>query len=347
MDRQSIDKQNMGKAIYDFPDQLADALNIGRKFSPKNKFKDIRNIVVAGMGGSAIGGDVCRVLLSNELTVPLVVSRNYTLPNWVDRHTLVICSSYSGNTEETLSAYEDAKKKSAMICGISTGGILTEKLHENGCDIISIPSGFQPRAALAYSFVPMLFHFINQGLIEESVLNNIDETVELLRNKRDGYKAENNFNPTIQLAKKIYNTIPIIYGTSDGTAIAALRLKGQFCENADMLAYHNELPEMNHNEIVGWENNADVLNHLSVLWLKDKNDHHRVQLRQGITQKIIDVKNNNQHSIQVEGSNSNSRFLHMIHFGDWVSYWCAILHETDPSPVKPIMFLKGELSLKQ
>ncbi len=347
MDRQSIDKQNMGKAIYDFPDHLADALEIGREFSPKITFKEIRNIVVAGMGGSAIGGDVCRVFLSNELTVPFVVIRNYTLPNWVDEHTLVICSSYSGNTEESLSAYEDAKERGAMICGISTGGTLTKKLHENGLDVISIPTGLQPRAALAYSFVPMLFHFINQGLIRESVLNDIYTTVDLLRNKRDSYNAENDFNPTYQLAKNIYKTIPIIYGTSDSTAVAALRLKGQFCENADMLAYHNELPEMNHNEIVGWENNKDAFNHLSVLWLKDENDHHRIQLRQKITQKIIEVKNTNQHTIQVEGSNTNSRFLHMIHFGDWVSYWCAIFHETDPSPVKPIMFLKDELSARQ
>jgi len=344
MDKQSIDKQDMAKAIYDFPDQLDEALNIGKKFSPVNKFKDIRNIVVAGMGGSAIGGDVCRVLLAKELTVPFVVNRNYALPNWVNEHTLVICSSYSGNTEESLSAYEDAEERDAMICGISTGGVLSEKLQENGHDVISIPAGLQPRAALAYSFVPMLFHLIQQDLIKESVLNDINETIKLLRSKRDEYSTENVKNPAVQLAKNIYTTIPIIYGTSDSTAIAAIRLKGQFSENAKMLAYYNELPEMNHNEIMGWENNANGLKHLCVLWLKDEKDHDRIQLRQGITQKIIEEKIKNQHTIQVDGSSANSRFLHMIHFGDWVSYWCAILHETDPTPVAQIMFLKDELS---
>jgi len=168
MEKNSIDQQNMGKAIYDFPDQLENALEIGLKFKLINHFENIRNIVVAGMGGSAIGGDVCRVLTSNELSVPLSVCRNYSLPNWVNHHTLVICSSYSGNTEESLSSFLDARKKGAKICGISTGGQITNKLKENELDIIMIPSGLQPRAALAYSVVPMLFHLINQGLISES-----------------------------------------------------------------------------------------------------------------------------------------------------------------------------------
>jgi len=346
MDIRSIDTQNMGRAIFDFPDHLLDALEIGRDFSPNNLFRGVRNIVVAGMGGSAIGGDVCRLLVSNDLKVPFIVIRNYTLPNWVNEHTLVICSSYSGNTEESLAAFENAREKGAMICGISTGGFLTEKLQENGMDVISIPAGLQPRAALAYSVVPMLFHLIKQGLINNSVLDDIHDSVKMLLSKRDRYQTENEKNPTYQLAHKIYNTIPIIYGSSETTAIAALRLKGQFCENADMLAYHNELPEMNHNEIVGWENNSDAFNHFSILWIKDENDHPRVQLRQEITQKIIEEKNENQYVICVGGSTPNSRFLHLIHFADWVSYWCAIFNHTNPSPVKPIMYLKNELSAK-
>ncbi|MFQ6677214.1 MAG: bifunctional phosphoglucose/phosphomannose isomerase [Fidelibacterota bacterium] len=347
MDIKSIDTQNMRKAIFDFPAHLIDALTIGRNFTPKNIFQDIQNIVVAGMGGSAIGGDVCRLLVSNDLTVPLVVCRNYTLPNWVNKHTLVICSSYSGNTEESLSAFENGQEKGAMLCGISTGGILTEKMQAIGLDVISIPAGLQPRAALAYSVVPMLFHLINQRLINDSILDDIQNAAEMLMGKREGYRTENRQNPTYQLASKIFDTIPIIYGSSETTAIVALRLKGQFCENADMLAYHNELPEMNHNEIVGWENNSDVFNHFSVLWIKDEKDHPRVQLRQEITRQIIEGKNTNQHIIRVEGSTPNSRFLHLIHFGDWVSYWCAIFHDTNPSPVKPIMRLKNKLSEKE
>lgn len=346
MNTRTLDTQSMIKAIYDFPDQLAEAMAIGNNFSPNNIIGDIRNIVVCGMGGSAIGGDVCRALLSSELTVPLVVCRNYTLPNWVNKRTLVICSSYSGNTEETLSACVDAKAKGAQMCGISTGGTLTEKLETHGRDVINIPSGLQPRAALAFSVVPMLYLLKAHGLIGDSIFEEITKTVELLQDEREVYAREDSSNSAYVLAKNIYKTLPVIYGTSDSTAIAALRWKGQFCENADMLAYHNELPEMNHNEIVGWENNAELFKHISVLWLTDSSDHERVQLRQDITKRIINVKNTKQHIISVTGSSATVRFLHLIHFGDWMSYWCAILHGTDPSPVAPIEELKAELSSK-
>ena len=346
MNKQSLDTEHMAKAIYDFPDQLAQAMDIGKNFSAKTTFNKIQNVIVAGMGGSAIGGDVCRALLAAELNVPFLVSRNYNLPNWVNENTLVICSSYSGNTEETLSAFADAKAKGANICGISTGGSLTEKLNTDNYDIIAIPAGLQPRAALAYSIVPMLFLLRAQRLIGDSIFNDISNTVKLLRVHRDEYAKEVASNLTYTLAASIYKTLPIIYGTSESTAVAALRWKGQFCENASMLAYHNELPEMNHNEIAGWENNAKLFDNMSVRWLTDSNDHDQVQLRQKITKRIIGMKNNNQHVIAVAGSSVRVRLLHLIHFGDWVSYWCAILHGTDPSPVIPIMQLKEELSSK-
>ena len=346
MEQHSLDTQNMAKAIYDFPVQLKDAFEIGQKFTSSETNSDIRNVVVAGMGGSAIGGDVCKALLINELTVPMVVSRNYTLPNWVNEHTLLICSSYSGNTEETLSAFEDAKAKGALICGISTGGSLTEKLKEINADMIQIPSGLQPRAALAYSVVPMLSILHSFRLIGDEVITQVGKAFNLLSEKCDTYSKEDVSNPTYLLAQKIYQTLPIIYGTTETTSIAASRMKGQLCENGDMLAYNNELPEMNHNEIVGWENNSELFNQFSVVWLTDEQDHDRVQLRQDITRKLINMKNVEQHTISVAGSNRTERFLHLIHFGDWVSYWCAILHGTDPSPVLPIEQLKADLAEK-
>jgi len=344
MNTHQIDTQNMKNAIYDFPDHLEDALNIGKQFQPKNIFTNIQNIVVTGMGGSAIGGDICYTLVSDELNVPLIVNRNYSLPNWVNEHTLVICSSYSGNTEETLASYKEAKANGAQICGISTGGILTEKLIGDQFDLVKTPGGLQPRAALAYSVIPMLYVLKGQGLIGNSIFDDISETIELLRIHREEYRLEDKTNQTYSLASSVYQTLPIIYGTSGSTSVAALRLKGQFSENADMMAYFNELPEMNHNEIVGWENNSEIIEKMSVLWLLDENDNERVQLRQKITRGIINNNNHHQYIISVKGSTARIRLLHFIHFGDWVSYWCAILHHTDPTPVEPIMQLKSELS---
>jgi len=146
------------------------------------------------------------------------------------------------------------------------------------------------------------------------------------------------------MAKEIYGMIPIIYGVTDTTGVVALRWKGQICENSKMLAYHNELPELNHNEIVGWGNNPDLLNELSVIWLRDKFDNERIKARQDITKQILNDMDIMQHEIRAEGETKVERMLDLIYFGDWLSYWCAILHDTDPSPVEKINKLKEALA---
>lgn len=338
-----IDPQNMFDAIYRFPDQMEDAIEIGQAFNLQNDYKTINNIVLAGMGGSAIGGDVVRTIVADELEVPFFVSRNYALPNWVDKHTLVICSSYSGNTEESLSAYADAKSKDAMICGISTGGELSASMKSNGYDLITIPGGLQPRAALAYSFIPTLFLLNKIGLISDSFIADINSSISLLGKKREEFSIQESSNSVYDLAKDVYGMIPVIYGVTDTTGIVALRWKGQLCENSKMIAYNNELPEFNHNEIVGWENNPDLLAELAVIWLKNSSDHPRSQARQGITKQILDNLEIVQNEVLAVGKSTIDRFLYLINYGDWLSYWCAILHNTDPSPVKKIDKLKGEL----
>ena len=319
---------------------------IGKAISLKNIYNNIKNIVVAGMGGSAIGGDVTRLLLQDELKIPMYISRSYRLPNWVDNSTLVICSSYSGNTEESLSSFKEAQIKKAKIIAISTGGALSKQVEELGFDIITIPKGLQPRAALALSFVPMIYLLKTLKLITSKTINDLTNAINLIDTKRELYNKEINENPAYYLAKNIYQSLPIIYGENESTAILAVRWKGQLSENAKMLAYHNELPEMNHNEIVGWENNPDLINGISVIWLSDLSDHPRTAIRQKSTREIIGNLAGSHEIVTVEGNSIVERILLMIHFGDWVSYWCAILHGTDPTPVKKIDRLKGILAEK-
>ena len=340
---EKLDPGKMHKLIFDFPDQIEQAMAIGESIVLQRPYTGIRNIVVAGMGGSAIGGDIVRTLAKNELNIPMVVSRNYTLPNWVNEDTLVICSSYSGNTEETLSAFEYGRDKGAQIIGISTGGSLTKRMKELDLDIVDIPPGLQPRAALAISFVPMLYLLKKLRLIGSTTIVELNDAVSLIRGKRNKYGAESDENPTHALAQRIYQTIPVIYAESDATAALAVRWKDQLSENSKMLAYHNELPEMNHNEIIGWENNPDLIHQISVIWLSDENDHPRTAIRQDYTRDIIGSLSGNQEVVSVEGNSITDRYLHIIHYGDWVSYWCAILHGTDPTPVKKIDRLKGIL----
>lgn len=333
----------MYQAIYDFPDQMAQAMEIGSSISLKGDITSVNGIVVAGMGGSAIGGDVTRVFAGSELKVPMIVSRNYTLPEWVNQDTLVICSSYSGNTEETLSAFDDAISRKANIVGISTGGELTIRLTKARLDVVEIPGGLQPRAALAFSFIPMLYILNAIGLIGENFKDFLPTFIEELKNVRDIWSTEGESNPAWTTAQAIYRTIPILYSDSDLTEVAALRFKGQLNENAKMHAWSNRLPELNHNEIVGWENNPELLKKISTVWLADAQTHYRNSKRREVTREIIGNLSASELVLMADGDSLLERLIYLIHLGDWISYWCALAHGTDPTPVVKIDQLKEEL----
>jgi glucose/mannose-6-phosphate isomerase len=265
----SIDSSNMLKSIYDFPFQMKEAKSIGERIELKNTYENVQNIVLCGMGGSAIGGDLSRSLVNESLTVPMFVNRNYSLPNWVNSNSLVIASSYSGNTEETLSAYHEAISKGAKVIGVTTGGELASLIDKNKNEKVLIPAGLQPRAAVAFSFIPLLYLLKKLSITNSKALDELDAAIEKIQSVNDIYSLDNEKNPTYVLAKEIYRTIPVIYGENEMTSTIALRWKGQFCENSKMLAYHNDLPEMNHNEIVGWQENPKLLKQISILWISD------------------------------------------------------------------------------
>ena len=339
-----IDTQNMFGSIWNFPDNIIEAMKIGSSIVLQNNFSKVEKVIVAGMGGSAIGGDITGALIGNELDIPFIVIRGYQLPNWVDDRTLVICSSYSGNTEETLSAFDDAQSRNALICSIATGGTLVDKCLSSGCDVIKIPDGLQPRAALAFSFVPMLYLLKKVGKISSESISWLSKSAKLLKDVREGYSIDDQSNPTWSLAQKIKYHLPIIYTGSERLNPVAIRLKGQICENGKMLAYNNSLPEMNHNEIEGWENNKELFEQYYIIWLKDKDDHGRVKLRQKATRKILRKNGVKQSVLKMSGKSFSERFLHMIHYGDWLSYWCAIAHESDPGLVEKIIQIKKKLA---
>ena len=341
---EKIDKNNMYGSIWDFPENIVEAIGIGESIDLKNKYSDINKIIVAGMGGSAIGGDVVYSLVGNEIKIPYFVIRGYNLPAWVDSTTLVICSSYSGNTEETNEILEKAKFVQAKICAITTGGRLEQLCEKDNFDRVIIPSGLQPRAALAFSFIPILFVLNKLDIISNKFLMWLESSTGLIKQNRKIYSEKNDDNPTWVLAKKIFNKIPIIYADSDRLNTIAVRLKGQICENGKILAFHNIFPEMNHNEIVGWEKNSELFKSYFIIWLFDEKMNERNKARQQIILDMLDKIGLDQLKIEVNGNNFEERFLLLIHYGDWLSYWCAILHNTDPSPVKNINILKNKLS---
>jgi glucose/mannose-6-phosphate isomerase len=297
------------------------------------------------MGGSAIGGDLVRSYLADELKIPFLINRNYTLPNFVGPASLVIVSSYSGNTEETLSAYAEAKDRKAKIICICSGGKLMELAKQDGFLWVKVPEGYPPRAALGYSFVLPLMILVLLKLAPDKQ-SELEETIKTLINGLNSYKAEKKTSENIakQLALKLHKKLPIIYSAENHLDAVATRWKGQICENSKMLAFANFFPEFNHNELVGWKKIDEYKDKLVVIILKDKDDHIRIKRRIEITNGIIQglgVEIIQKESI---GQGLLSRIFSLIQLGDFTSLYLAILNQIDPTPVEVINFLKNELA---
>ena len=343
-DIRRIDPTAMYSWLSDFPGQVEEAVRIGTQSPLALNSKGVKSIVVTGMGGSAIGGDLVRSYLSSELKVPFSVSRSYALPAYVNRRTLVIVSSYSGNTEETLTSYRDAIRRGAKVLCITTGGEVERLAGKHGHPCIKVPPGLQPRAALGYSFFPLLVALSRLGFIKPRQ-RDIKETVGSLTSRSLVYRNPKGFgNLPLEIAKRLHKRLPILYSASDHLDAVSVRWRGQISENAKQLAYGHVLPEMNHNEIVGWNVNPSLMKKMTVVFLRDRGTHPRVQLREEITKKIIKSYASDVLEVRSEGRSLLARIMSLVYLGDWVSYYLAILNKQNPTPVKAIEYLKGELA---
>jgi glucose/mannose-6-phosphate isomerase len=337
------DNFNLFSVTADFPLQIEEAVIIGSNLEPSADLKEIDKIIICGMGGSAIGGDLLRSYLLYECRIPIYVNRNYKLPAFANEKTLVVISSYSGNTEESLSSFDDAVQKGCkIVCSTSGGNLLVLAQTQNRL-IIKVPKGYQPRCALAYSFFPLLMLLSKLGLIEDK-LNIIVRIIELTKRR----SAELSFideskNNAIRIAKHLQGKIPVIYSSCDLLDIANLRWRCQIEENAKCLAYGNFLPEMNHNEIVGWEQNPDITKNFAVIALFDKDDNPRITKRMHITLDVIKANRGMQVEIDGEGETTLERIIDIIYLGDWVSFYLAIFYKVDPFPIEKINILKNKL----
>jgi glucose/mannose-6-phosphate isomerase len=338
------DPSGMYEWIRDFFKQVENGVRIGKSAQVKLNVRGIRNIVLTGLGGSAIGGDLLRSYLADELSLPFVINRHYSLPDFVGRDSLVVVSSYSGNTEETIAAHLDATKRKAKILCISTGGETEKLARKFGQPWIQIPSGYSPRAALGYSFFPLLAIFSKLGFVK-SKAKDIQETIRLLESKSvafcDPTSAENG---PLRLAERLKGRLPVVYSSSDHLDAVNLRWRGQIAENAKQLAFGHVLPEMNHNELVGWRVLTDLMKSMHVIFLRDKATHTRVAVREDITKKIVSQYTSNISEVWSEGKSLLARMFSLIHFGDWTSFYLAVLNGEDPTPVTVIDYLKGELA---
>jgi glucose/mannose-6-phosphate isomerase len=340
-----IDPSGMYDKIYHFPEQLEQAKGIGMGIRPDMKYySGIRNVVVAGMGGSAIGGDLVRSYLAGIVKVPFYVCRHYNLPDFVDNNSLLVISSYSGNTEETLSALDDGIKRGAKVACMTSGGKVADIARSKGYLLVDLPKGYPPRAALGFSFIPLLFLISRLGLIGE-VEGDVSDLILGLKSYRDRYAwdRETEKNPAKSLALRLQNKIPIIYTGPELTDAVGTRWKGQICENAKCLAFNNQFAEFNHNELVGWNAIDAYRDKIIVIYLRDNDDHDRIKQRMEVVRTIIGKQNVDIVDVYSHGDFSLGRMFSLIQLGDFVSLYLAVLNNVDPTPVKVIDFLKAEL----
>ena len=269
------------------------------------------------------------------MTIPFVVNKDYFLPAFVNKDSLVIVSSYSGNTEETVAAMQQAIKAKATVVCITSGGKIMELAKKKNVDCILLPAGMPPRACLGYSMLQILYTLKHFGYLKTDFEKEVRASIKLLNAEEKSIQKQ-----AIGIAKKLNDKLPIIYASADFEGVA-VRCRQQLNENSKILCWHGVIPEMNHNELVGWR---DKDAKKAVLILRNEDDYERVQLRMEINKKVIKKYTNNIIEITSKGKSYFEKAFYFIHLTDWVSVMLADLRHQDAIEVKVIDFLKGELS---
>ncbi len=337
---QKYDTQNQYQVLRDSYKQIE---YTQENFYPELGFNkgQINKIIISGLGGSAISGDLLKNFLKDELSVPVIINRNYFLPSFADESTLMIASSYSGNTEETISSFNDAIKKGCRIICISTGGQLEKLAKDYSVTFIKLLKGFQPRYALGLSFFTLLHLFEKLELIPPQ--NKITEVISnLWKRKAEEFSNEENF--ALKTAQQLLGFIPVIYSASDYTNAIGYRLKSQLNENSKLHSFHHEFPEMNHNEIIGWESHQQKLLHTKVIYILDDSYHPQIKKRFQIVSEFIKKADVDIIPIESNAQEFKVRIMDLIFLVDWISFYLGILRRYDPSEIEYINLLKAKLS---
>lgn len=340
-----IDKSGMLDSVAKFPEQIKDANELIRSTKIEHVYK-VDNIIFTGMGGSAISGDILQSFFREKLDIPIYVNRQYELPKWAHKNTLVIAQSYSGNTEETLSSFKHAYQKRCKIVGISSGGKLEDFCKKRDVIHIKIPSGYQPRAATGYMLFSALMALKEIGILKIDVDKEIEESISISeevisQNKKD-IPTEKNLSK--QLAKKIYQKIPQVYGWKQYTPIAK-RWCTQFNENSKIICRYDEVSECNHNDIVGWAMNPEVAKKfVCILFREHEDESIYLSTRLDFMKKLFKTNVVETLEINIQGKKKLSKMMYAMYLGDFTSCYLSILRKIDPTPVNIISELKEELA---
>lgn len=308
-------------------------------------WKNSSQLLVLGMGGSAIGGDFLNGVVGQQIARSITVSRTYELPAWVGPTTLVIICSYSGNTEETLSTAQQAHKRRARICAVTSGGKLAAWCLPKRIPFVKIPSGWPPRSAMGYLAGVPLGLLARLGLISRTRLRVEAACMEVERFILGALAPSipSRRNPAKRLAAQLAGRLPVLYGFADGWEVVAYRWRTQIEENAKSLAFHHIFPEATHNEISGWVQPHLLVKKMTAIFLADRSMHPRTRRRMEFAAKIVQGEGAKTQFVEVAGRSRLSRMLKLVSLGDFTSIYLALLYGQDPTPVVRVEALKKYL----
>jgi len=342
----TVDRSGMLEVQMSMPEALLNARRLAEEFLERGEVKGLLEeepsaLVVAGMGGSAIGGELLRDWLFGSSPIPIHVSRGYQLPSFIDEMSLVFAVSYSGNTEETLSSFQDAVSRGCRTIAVTSGGRLGEMSARHGVPCLRLPRGLAPRAALPYLFLPLALILDEMALVS-GLEKELEEALRVLRGLRREVAPETPQadNPAKLLALSLSHTIPVVYAPR-GYSGVALRMKTQFNENSKVPAYRAVLPEAFHNDVVGYEGPRELLGSLSAVFLRDGEEDPRLRAKMDVMRGLLEGRVRVLREVWARGEGRLARVLSLVFLGDVASTYLAVLYGVDPTPVESISMIKG------
>lgn len=343
-----IDSMDSLLATENYDKQFAEALDYSKRFEIKNTKINFEELVILGTGGgSSVAAGLLRSYLFDELKLPVIINQGYDIPAFVGDKSLVFVVTHSGNTEETLSAYEQAKNQNAFIIGITAGGLLEEKCKKDKIPYVKVPKDIgHPRRDIGYIFVPMLIILNRLGLIEDKT-DDICDTIKLFRNLKEKYKPEIPIQKNLakKIAKDLHDFIPLVYGSLNFYDSVAWRIKNQFGENSKLMAFYNVIPNLHHDEAVGWEMSGELLKKFYLIMLRDDRlDSDKMKKRKDITVELLKERMGKVTEIYAEGNSRLSRMFSLVYLGDFITLYTPIYRGIDPTPVNIINLFKKKMA---
>lgn len=326
--------QLMNDLILDFSNHMATALSLASKVELEKRDVDFKNVLILGMGGSGIGGVIVKNWIADDIAIPVQVANDYQVPAYVDQDTLIIASSYSGNTEETIMALNEAAERNVFVVGITSGGKLEKFCNDNSFPVFVVPGGNPPRASLGYSLATLCAVFEKLELVTNRYTAMIEKAGKLIETDLADIQAKG-----MEVAKFIADRTPIFYATPHMEGLA-IRCRQQINENSKGLAWHHLIPEMNHNELLGWTGGSAAF---APIFLLSQHEFNRNLRRIELTKEEIEARNSSSMTFIGKGESLVEETIYLMHILDWASLYLADMKNQDPVAIPVIDRLKAAL----